>query len=328
MSGYVKDAAAGDYSYQVEVVGSLPAAAQGAHYWEQTTEFDSTHFQPGSLMSGTISGHDRAGAWFSCTWWAKVYNKAYIACHSLRPLGLFAGTLVSDLQQYALAMNHDCEATTSDTAQQTLAAIPKSTVFYMRTHANDSELDSCITHGDGHSAATGDIESADVTTAAAGRTAGGAAACYFVHLDACNAAGDVDPLNTTPSAVKAGTKYYFSDAFGVTTKSGNPPDQTETGHQDSAMLSFVTEIYLTDNFAWTEYVWSCLMGGATLAEALHDASCELWSPTGPAYPDSHAGQFIPVDVPPVIIGDGRMKMHGVYLGRGQQWYYMNSEQYY
>jgi hypothetical protein len=286
---------------QVELPISSSFADIGATYYEIRYRFDSTYFEDRTPLTLTLAFEDKNHHQDGCSTTALVKNSAYVAANQTFEI---ADRELATVSGQAKAMNHSVNSTNDkgDDAAAIKGALPLYTVCFILTHGNMSAFADCIcstcSPPDCPSDAIlcGPVDKvlfSDVATAV-GRKSSGQPPYNFVMLNACENAGETDKDIT----------HNFSAAFSV------------DGKVDQGMLAWHNFIQGSiQNADWTDRYWKRLAQGDTIMAAY--LTSDLDGDFVGEHKRDDGSTWGPIV--PVIYGDPKTKVHGVYGLKGVDW---------
>jgi hypothetical protein len=278
----------------------LPNSSQGSPTLKAL--FDSTHFADSSSITIKLKVTDSNGGYYEATIAALAKNRAYILANQERDPQNLQSNYAANAYS---AMSYVTLGSSQDHKTDVLQRLPHYTSFFTITHGNEGDFtDSYFSpapnaqYDPNVSVTWQDITQAlSLENPNAPNFNHDLAPYNFVYLDSCESVGYTShPVN-----------YNLANSFGIYQL-----------NNDRAFLGWHNEVINNAyNFqTWNERLWNDLINGHTILDAVL-RSCADSQPQG----ESVHGVEVYVNVKPVIVGDGRLKLHGVYLGiDASQWF--------
>ena len=262
--------------------------------------FDSTHFKDRAKIKLTLKVSDTNGGHYEVEVTGSTKNRAYVLANKERdPQQTQATYAVKAFH----GMNYSNLGASQDHKPVVLQKLPLNTAFFTISHGNKGDFTDSYYAPDPQYEPDVSVEWQTIAQALSVEDSSSAnynpnlAPYNFVYLDTCEGAG------YTSSPVS----YSLANAFGI-----------YQGSVDRAWLGWHNEVF-NNSYSfqtWNERLWNSFVKGDTILVSVL-RSCALGEPQG----ELVHGVKISDDVRPVIIGDGRTKLHGVYLGKdANQWY--------
>lgn len=258
--------------------------------------FDSTHFTDGSSITVTIKAWASGGRTGTHSNSAPAYNKGY---------DLISQRVTSEAQPVGMAIessmisaNHTVTRSDAHTEQDIISNLKTYTAFSIYTHGAEAIFGDCFAY---ENLADHYLSTSDVATAVDGKGSGFSQiypSYGFVHIFACSV------LRNNSTAMPAAFRIY-------------------PGSVNQAFLSWQLDMAGgAANHYWLKNLWNGLCNqGKTLQESIDYANY-----LGIVYyggTEDGIGCWIAGysrKIPPSVVGDRQMKLHGVYGGQGLQWY--------
>ena len=250
--------------------------------------FDSTHFISGAMVALKLKVWDSNGGYYDGGIQGPAKNRIYAIGNHTFSFNPMSAQILSNIQQDAQSVNYFVVTTQEDRKPNVISTIPAYTVMYVYSHGGVDTFGDCSAtspiFGLNTSGASPDyyLNLTDVQLAVMAKNPN-QPPYNLEFLDCCNTAGDE---TISPS-------IYWASTF----INANP--YTE---KDRAFLGWKNEVMgMESNAGWTNDVFDNLSIGLNLSDATLVATLN-----GP-----ELGKFY-FPVFPEIIGDTKMKLHGVY----------------
>lgn len=278
--------------------------------------FDSTHFKDQTKIKITLKVWDTNGGQYDVKLEAPAYNKAYIMENDTPTVqsgdpGFLFGGVTDSITRNLENIGYDTQLSSkTDTEKDMLNKFPKATVYYADTHTSDTGIGDCynlgIIGGSGLPGTTGGVDYSELPPIIAkkniysGPYASASMPPYnLVFIDGCHSAGQFGSKGDNSTTGGAGS-------FGIYAP-GN----------DRAFLGWTNFVSLwpwpiNDGTGFTETLFANLAADYDLYTActlsIADSPRIGWLGDNPLGVD----KFNTGPLSPHIIGDPKMKMHGVY----------------
>jgi hypothetical protein len=263
--------------------------------------FDSTHFADVSPITIKLKVTDSNSGYYEATVAGPAYNKALLLESNVLDvdyMGGIANELASPLRSTA---NYTAIASNSYQKMDILNALPANTAFFIFSHGLPGTF--------------GDCDALDTSSS------------YF-RLYAGTSAGGNDSVNQPTVSQEILNKgnspppynFVLSDCCltGYDSQLANAFLGSNGSKTDRAYVGYTVEVWGDSSLhTYTNALWTNLLSGKTLRDAIIDADCTS-TPVNGAAPDGllHPDNENPVAVPKYY-GDASMRLHYVYGGHTQ-----------